>query len=84
MSAPLPISSTLGPLIPYLSKRIFVWKQYAHYRSSSNQIFDLECILIWVVCWLVVVEHKVYRVALRADEDDFEGRVPEAVRRVRP
>ena len=44
----------------------------------------LERVLIGIVCRLIIVEHEVYNVGLRADEDDFEDGIPHVFGRVGP
>lgn len=52
--------------------------------GASEEVLDLEGVLVGIVCGLVLVEHHPDDVGLGADEDDLEGGVPERVGGVCP
>jgi hypothetical protein len=63
---------------------VLVGEHDGEHCGASQEVFDLEGILIRVVCGLVVVEHQVDDVGLGGDEDDLKSSVPEGVGGVCP
>lgn len=61
----------------HLARVVLVGEQDAEHGRAAKQVLDAEGVLVRVVRGLVVVEHQVDDVGLRADEDNLEGRVPE-------
>lgn len=68
----------------HLAGRVLVGEQDSQHGGAAQQVLDAEGVLVRVVRGLVVVEHQVDDVGLRAGEEDLEGRVPERVRGVCP
>jgi len=68
----------------HLGGSVFVGEYDGKHGGSSEEVFGAECVLVWIVGGLVIVEHQVDDICLRGDEDDLEGGVPERKGRVGP
>lgn len=68
----------------HLAGRVLVGEQNSQHGGAAQQVLDAEGVLVRVVRGLVVVQHQVDDVGLRAGEEDLERRVPERVRGVCP
>lgn len=63
----------------YLIHSVFIWKQDRQHRARAQQVLDLECIQVRVMSRLIIVQHQVYGIRRRRDEDDLEDGVIERI-----
>lgn len=68
----------------YLGRDVFHGKQNAQYGASCDQVLHLESIEVGIMGGFVVVEHQIDDIGRCSNEDELEGRVPQAVERVGP
>jgi hypothetical protein len=60
-------------MITNLGQTIVVREEKGQDRADSKEVLDLECIDVWVMSGLVVVQHEIDDVARGSNEEELEG-----------